>query len=205
MKKSILTLITVAAVFSISLCSCNNKSDNDKITSEKSSYTASNDPIQAFSDYFDAFFSNDAVTVIDITTPSAYLEEMKTNGTYDTLVTQTQDIMIKYSLDAFKEKYGDDVSIVLKEQLSSTPLTAEQLNDALECYKASYGSYKSQITIAEGYEITYTYIIGGSESSEEISETACFVKPENDCWKMLPVTAATLSEYKNAQGLLYQQ
>lgn len=205
MKKTIINLIAIAAVFSISLCSCNNNSDSDKNTSEKSSYTASDEPIQAFSDYFDAFFSSDADTVVNLTTPSAYLDEMKANGTYNTLVTQTQDIMIKYSLDSFKEKYGDDVSIVLKEQLNSTPLTAEQLNDALECYKASYGAYKSQITIAEGYEITYTYIIGGSKSSEEISETACFVKPENDCWKMLPVTAETLKGFNNAQSLLDQQ
>ena len=41
--------------------------------------------------------------------------------------------------------------------------------------------------------------------SEEISETACFVKPENDCWKMLPVTAETLKGFNNAQSLLGQQ
>lgn len=194
--------MAIAAAFSISLCSCDNEPEGSDNTDAPASSTSSDEPIQAFTDYFDAFFSNDAETVLLLTNPSAYLSEMKANGTYDTLLSNTGDIMIKYTLDAFKEVYGDDVSITLKEQLNSTPLTAEELKDALECYKASYSAYTTEIKIPEGYEISYTYVIAGSKLSEEKSETACFVKPENDCWKMLPVSADTLNEYKEMQSKL---
>lgn len=202
MKKTILKLMAIATVFSISLCSCN-IADSKK--TESNVYTSSENPIEAFTDYFDAFFSSDTESLLLITTPAAYLEEMKVNGTYNTLVTQTQDIMIKYTLDTFKEQYGDDVSISLKEQLNSVPLSQEQLEDALHCYKTNYGTYSSNINIVEGYEITYTYTISGSKASDEKSEAACFVKIENDCWKMMPVTAETLSEYKKAQNMLLNQ
>ena len=203
MKKIILKFMAVAAVFSMGLCSCDsNKADK---SSDISMTISSDDPMNAYLDYFDALLSNDAETVILMTTPVAYLEEMKLRGMYDTLVTQTEDIVIKYALLAFNEQYGEDIYIDFKEELKKTPLSEEQLGYALQCYNASYGHLSAEINIIEGYEITYTYEIAGSKTSEEKSETACFVRVENDCWKMLPVTADTLKEYKEMQNVLSQQ
>jgi hypothetical protein len=125
MKKTILKFMAVAAVFSMGLCSCDsNKADK---SSDISMTISSDDPMNAYLDYFDALLSNDAETVILMTTPVAYLEEMKLRGMYDTLVTQTEDIVIKYALLAFNEQYGEDIYIDFKEELKKTPLSEEQL------------------------------------------------------------------------------
>ncbi len=201
MKKHIIPLMAAAAALALNLCSCSDKNTDNYFSSEVSyndEISSPNDAIQPFNDYFNAFISGDGEKVILATTPISYIEEMKADGTYDALLTETQDIVIKYTLAAWKEQYGDDVSFSLIEQQNSLPLSDRQLDAAVQCYKTTYGDVTSPINIIEGYEITYIYRIGGSKDSKDTVETACFVRIENDGWKMIPVTSTDLEGFNEA-------
>lgn len=201
MKKYITLLAVISAALALNLCGCTENNTDTSISSDSGyndGMSSPNDAIQPFNDYFNAFISGDGEKAILATTPLSYIEEMKVDGTYDALLKETEDILIKYTLDVWKEQYGDDVSFSLIEQQTCMPLSDKQLDSAVQCYEVTYGDMKSQINITEGYEITYIYRMGGSKDSKDNLETACFVRIENDGWKMIPVTSADLEGFEQA-------
>jgi hypothetical protein len=198
MKKQIIYTAAITAAITLSLCSCSSNQENCNSTSESISVSSPSEAIQPFSDYFNAFISGEGEKVILATTPAVYIEQMNADGTYNTMLTETEDIVIKYTMKAWEEQYGNNVSISPADIQDVVELSSVQLDEAVQSYKITYGDTSSEINITEGYELTYSYTIGGSKTSEDIIETSCFVKIENDGWKMLPLTSADLKGYAEA-------
>ncbi|MBR5514324.1 MAG: hypothetical protein IKV85_10145 [Ruminococcus sp.] len=201
MKKYIIPLMAIAAAMTFNLCSCTSTDTDNSFSSYNSTdkeTSSPNDAIQPFSDYFNAFISGEGEKVILATTPAVYIEQMNADGTYNTLLTETEDIVIKYTMKAWEEQYGNNISISPADIQDVVELSSVQLDEAVQSYKITYGDTSSEINITEGYELTYSYTIGGSKTSEDIIETSCFVKIENDGWKMLPLTSADLKGYAEA-------
>ena len=69
------------------------------------------------------------------------------------------------------------------------------------CYKYGYYDINAEAEVAEGFEVKFRYSISGSESSVENELTNCFVRIDNDGWKMLSITAADLEQFRGADSI----
>lgn len=200
MKK--FTIIT-SAVLLLLMCGCSEKSADEN--NAKPRYTDDNgkvvqEVIQPCIDYFDGLSNNDAEKLILATTPLSFVEGFKEKGSYDTIFSEMQDILIAETIKSWTETYGANPQITFVEEISNTPLSAEQLDSAELCYKYNYYDIKTELNFTDGFEITYKYKIQGADNSTETEETACFLRGENDNWKMLSLTANALAQYSNAEN-----
>lgn len=196
MKKHIISAAAVVSAFAIVLCGC---SESNKPVSDITDASAPSEAVQPFNDYFNGFLTNDGEKVILSTMPQTFIDEMKKTDKYDDFLAQTQDSLIPVTINAWSEKYGDNITVTFLEQVSSTQLSADTLDLAELCYKYTYYDVNADVEITEGYEVTYRYEIKGSASTTEGEETACFVRVKDDSWKMISTKAETLEQYRDAE------
>ncbi len=195
-------ILTAVAVMAVSAFGCSETAKKD--IENKPQYIAenglvTNEVMQPFTDYFDGMINNDADKMLLATTPAVFIEEMMQSGKYETLLSETRDVLIPAVMETWTEKYGTDPSAELLDVVSNTPFTDEQLDFAELCYKYNYFDVKKDLEITDGFEVTYKYKIQGADSSTEGEDTACFVRVENDGWKMISVPAEALEEYRGAE------
>ncbi len=197
--------IAAALAVSLTLCGCSTETDNGNTPDNTSSVSDTellDEAVQPFKDYFSGFLTNDGDKMLFSTTPQTFIDEMKSTGKYEEILSQTVDSLIPVTLGSWEEQYGDNVSVEFLEITDSTRLSADQLDLAELCFKYTYFDVNADVEIAEGYEVTYRYEIKGSSESQEGNETACFVRVENDSWKMISVTAETLEQYRGAADIV---
>lgn len=195
-------ILTAAAVMAVSAFGCGETAKED--TEFKPQYITENGMVtaevtQPFFDYFDGMINNDPDKMLLSITPVSFIEEMKLTDKYDKLLSETRDILIPSVIETWTEQYGADPVVSLFEEVSNTPFTDEQLDFAELCYKYNYFDVKKDLEITDGFEITYKYKIQGADSSTEGEDTACFVRVENDGWKMISVPAEALEEFRGAE------
>lgn len=195
-------IITAVAVVAVSAFGCGETAKED--TESKPQYIAENGMVtaevtQPFIDYFDGMINNDADKMLLSITPVSFIEEMKLTDKYENLLSETRDVLIPSVMETWTEQYGADPVVSLFEEISNTPFTDEQLDFAELCYKYNYFDVKKDLEITDGFEITYKYKIQGADSSTEGEDTACFVRVENDGWKMISVPAEALEEFRGAE------
>lgn len=196
--------IAAASAVSLLLCGCSTEADNESIPDNTSSVSDTellDEAVQPFKDYFSGFLAKDGEKVLFSTTPQTYIDEMKATGKYEELLSQTVDSLIPVTLGSWEEQYGDNVSVEFIEITDSSRLSAEQLDLAELCYKYGYYDINAEAEVAEGFEVKFRYSISGSESSVENELTNCFVRIDNDGWKMLSITAADLEQFRGADSI----
>ncbi len=196
--------IAAASAVSLLLCGCSTETDNGSIPDNTSSVSDTellDEAVQPFKDYFSGFLAKDGEKVLFSTTPQTYIDEMKATGKYEELLSQTVDSLIPVTLGSWEEQYGDNVSVEFIEITDSSRLSAEQLDLAELCYKYGYYDINAEAEVAEGFEVKFRYSISGSESSVENELTNCFVRIDNDGWKMLSITAADLEQFRGADSI----
>lgn len=198
MKKTF-AIITAAATIFFGGCTVNELDKDKQVGTAETSIP--DEAVQPFKDYFNGFFSNDGEKIIFSTTPQSYIDEMKKTDKYEQLLTQTTDTVIAYTLQAWEKSYGEDLSVTYLETSDFSQLEADKLELAELCYKLSYYDVNAELEITDGYEVRYRYRISGSENSEESEQTCCFVKVENDGWKMISLTADELEQFRGADSL----
>lgn len=200
MKKIITALTALALVCSFTSCGDNNDdtSSNSEITQiptgALNEAPVSGEVVQPFIDYFDGFNENDTDKVILSITPQAFVDALKAADKYAILTEQTQND-ISSTMTYWSETYGDDTKASYVEEVSSRPLTEEQIYLAELCYKYTYYDVQPEFEIEEGFEVVFKYRIEGSKDHTEDEETACFVKVKDDGWKMLATSAGILNQY----------
>ena len=195
--------IAAASAVSLLLCGCSTEADNGSIPDSTPSVSDTellDEAVQPFKDYFSGFLAKDGEKVLFSTTPQTYIDEMKATGKYEELLSQTVDSLIPVTLGSWEEQYGDNVSVEFIEITDSSRLSAEQLDLAELCYKYGY-DINAEAEVAEGFEVKFRYSISGSESSVENELTNCFVRIDNDGWKMLSITAADLEQFRGADSI----
>lgn len=196
--------IAAASAVSLLLCGCSTEADNGSIPDSTPSVSDTellDEAVQPFKDYFSGFLAKDGEKVLFSTTPQTYIDEMKATGKYEELLSQTVDSLIPVTLGSWEEQYGDNVSVEFIEITDSSRLSAEQLDLAELCYKYGYYDINAEAEVAEGFEVKFCYSISGSESSVENELTNCFVRIDNDGWKMLSITAADLEQFRGADSI----
>lgn len=205
MKKIIAAIAAFALVCSFTSCGDNeNKNSNSSSESEVTQVPTgalneapvADEVIQPFVDYFDGFNDDDADKVILSITPQAFVDALKDADKYSTLIEQTEGD-ISATMEYWDETYGDNTKASYVEEISSRPLTKEQIRLAELCYKYTYYDVQPEFEIEEGYEVVFKYRIEGSNDFTEDEETACFVKVKDDGWKMIATSAGTLNQYKD--------
>lgn len=201
MKKIIATLASVAIMCSFASCGENKdtSSSSESVATQIPTGALNEAPVadevvQPFIDYFDGFNNNDTDKVILSITPQAFVDALKDNDKYSTLTEQTQND-ITATMEYWSETYGENTKASYVEEISSRPLTPEQLNLAEICYKYTYYDVQPKFEIEEGYEVVFKYRIEGSKDSTEAEETACFVNVKDDGWKMIATNAGLLNQY----------
>lgn len=196
--------IAAASAVSLLLCGCSTEADTGSIPDSTPSVSDTellDEAVQPFKDYFSGFLTNDGEKMLFSTTPQAYIDSMKATGKYEELLSQNVDTIIPLTLSGWEEKYGDNISVEFLDITDSTPLSAEQLDLAELCYKYGYYDVDADVEIAEGFEIKFRYSIGGSEGFEENELTNCFVRIDNDGWKMISISAADLEQFRGADSI----
>lgn len=200
MKK--FTIITTA-VLAFTMCGCGEKSAGENTA--ESPYTDKNgnvtaEVVQPCVDYFDGLCNNNADKLISATIPLSYVNCFREKGTYDTIFSEMKDFIIASTIQGLTETYGENPQITYTGEISNTPLSAEQLDWAELCYKTNYYDVETELNLTHGFEVNYSYKIQGAEKSEESQEIACFVKAEDDSWKMLSLTADNLAQYSQLEA-----
>lgn len=196
--------IAAALAVSLTLCGCSTETDNGNTPDNTSSVSDTellDEAVQPFKDYFSGFLTNDGDKMLFSTTPQTFIDEMKSTGKYEEILSQTVDSLIPVTLGSWEEQYGDNVSVEFLEITDSTRLSEDQLDLAELCYKYGYYDINAEVEVAEGFEVKFRYSISGSESSVENELTNCFVRIENDGWKMISITAADLEQFRGADTM----
>lgn len=196
--KKLLSIISVCAVLSCTLCSCT-KNDNLLDDDSPLMLTINTEEldksiIQPVYDYFDGFNNNNAELVLSSFTPEAYINQMKENDTYENEISITES-NIDATHEMWTESHGANPKIEFKEEINNTTLSKEYLDFAKKYFELTYYDLNTDFEIEEGYEYSFKYTVTGDDSSEEGKETACIVKIKDDDWKLIFCSSEMLLSY----------
>lgn len=195
--KKLLTILSVCAVLSCTLCSCSkdeNSSEDNPLMLTVNTEELDKSIIQPVYDYFDGFNNNNPEPVISSFTPEVIINQMKENGTYENEISTTND-NIDTTHEIWTENYGANPKIEFKEEISNTTLTKEYLDLAKKYFEMTYYDLNTDFEIEEGYEYSFKYVVTGDNNSEENQETACIVKIKDDGWKLIFCSSTMLLSY----------
>ncbi len=195
--KKILTILSVCAVLSCTLCSCSkdkNSSEDNPLMLTVNTEELDKSIIQPVYDYFDGFNNNNPEPVISSFTPEVIISQMKENGTYENEISTTNN-NIDTTHELWTENYGANPKIEFKEEISNTTLSKEYLDLAKKYFEMTYYDLNTDFEIEEGYEYSFKYTVTGDKNSEENNETACIVKIKDDGWKLIFCSSTMLLSY----------
>lgn len=199
--KKFLTLISICAAISCTLCSCGSKNatdggDNPLILTTNAT-KLDDSTIKPINDYFDGLNQKNNEIFLSSFTPKVFINEMKEKETYERELSGT-DNDIESTHAMWTETFGENSSIEFIEQVYNAPLSEGYLNLAKKYFEMTYYDLESDFEITEGYEISFKYKISGDKTSEESTETACLVNIKDDGWKLIFCSSEVLLSYQIA-------
>lgn len=183
MKKTV-TLLLAAFVLTGSFSACGQKNVNYETTPEGEAAAAqdSGSYEEALKECFNASFSlNGGQVFYEYMYPDQYINDMKEKGDYNSVINQfNHNQEQRPDLTDGVYEFG---AITEADEIDDKQRDAAKAYFADRCNERNLSITEDDITVGEGYEVSYTYTKNGEETGTDL---ALAVIINGQGWKIIP-------------------